>query len=323
MHLNHQTEWGNYYCGDSVQALQGQFGQNLKGKIQLIFTSPPFLLNKKKSYGNRQGEDYKHWFINLASLWTDLLTEDGSIVVEIGNAWEPGRPIQSSLHLESLLGFLNHPAAGLKLCQQFVCYNPCRLPSPAQWVTIHRIRLTDSYTHLWWFSKSDYPKANNARILKDYSPSMKKLQHKGYSSGAKRASQHMMKENSFVKDNGGSIRHNFFETEKTEGMIALPNAFRLPNTSSNDYFLRTCRERNIKPHPARMQTALAETFIQFLTEPGDLVFDPFGGSNTTGFAAEKNNRRWISVEAVSDYALQSQIRLSDPSLVRKNNYEIE
>src|SRR5690606_29409967 len=120
-------------------------GKQLKGKVQLILTSPPFPLNNKKSYGNLSGDEYLTWFTSLAPLFASLLTEDGSIVVELGNAWVPGRPVQSLLHLESLLAFVKHEEAGLRLCQQFICYNPARLPSPAQWVTIKRERVTDSF----------------------------------------------------------------------------------------------------------------------------------------------------------------------------------
>lgn len=318
--ISHKTDIGTYYIGDSVEALKGTFGNNLKGKVQLILTSPPFPLNKKKSYGNLQGEEYREWFVHLAEIWSELLTEDGSIVIELGNSWESGKPVQSLLHLESLIGFTRNPKANLRLCQQFVCYNPSRLPSPANWVTVNRIRFTDSYTHVWWLSKTDFPKADNTKVLRPYSKSMKQLHKKGSYNSGKRSSEHVISESGFLKDNGGSIMHNFFELESLDSdrEVRLPNAFGMANTSSNDFFLRTCREKGIVPHPARMQVGLAEMFIQFLTDPDDLILDPFGGSNTTGYAAEKNSRRWISIEAKDDFSLQSQIRLSDPVL-KKNS----
>jgi hypothetical protein len=116
--------------------------------VNLILTSPPFPLNNKKSYGNLEGKEYKKWFIGLAEMFADLLVPDGSIVIEMGNSWRNGRPIQSLLHLESLMGFVKNRRARLCLCQQFICYNPSRLPSPAQWVTVNRIRTTDSFTHV-------------------------------------------------------------------------------------------------------------------------------------------------------------------------------
>lgn len=317
----HATKLGSYHNGESDKLLQAELGEEFRGRVQLIFTSPPFPLNSKKSYDNLQGEEYKLWFIGLAKTFADLLTEDGSIVIEMGNAWTPGRPVQSLLHLESLIGFVNNSKAGLRLCQQFVCYNPSRLPSPAQWVTINRIRTTDSFTNIWWMSKTDFPKADNRKVLRPYSKHMLSLLRRQKYNQGKRPSGHNISSDGFLVDHGGSISPNFFELEAMEDGrdVRLPNAFSISNTGSNDYFLRTCRERSITPHPARMPAGLATFFIQFLTDPNDLVLDPFAGSNTTGFAAEKLNRRWISIEAKREYAHQSLIRFEDPALDKSNN----
>lgn len=318
---SYKTALGEYYVGDSVELLRSGLGKKLQGKVQLILTSPPFPLNEKKSYGNLRGDDYREWFSSLAPIFARVLREDGSIVVEMGNAWVPGRPVQSLLHLESLISFVNNPQADLRLCQQFICYNPSRLPSPAQWVTVNRIRLTDSYTHVWWFAKTDFPKADNRKVLRPYGHAMKALlRRQSYNSG-KRPSEHEISDTGFLIDHGGSIMPNVVELEQMDAAreIRLPNAFSLSNTGSNDYFLRTCRERNITPHPARMPLGLAAFFIQFLTEPGDLVLDPFGGSNTTGFAAEILGRQWVSIDAKEEYALQSQIRFEDPSLQERSS----
>lgn len=159
---------GKYLVGDVEAALSSALLQKLRGKINLILTSPPFPLNHKKSYGNLSGDDYLGWIERLAPKFSSLLTPDGSIVIEIGNSWEPRRPVQSLLHLKALMAFVEAPDAQLRLCQQFVCYNPSRLPSPAQWVTVERARVTDSFTHIWWMARSDFPKADNKRVLRPY-----------------------------------------------------------------------------------------------------------------------------------------------------------
>lgn len=313
---SHETDMGRYYVGNCEKLLQSELGEQLRGQVQLVLTSPPFPLNTKKSYGNLQGDTYKEWLTNLAAPFADLLTEDGSIVIEMGNSWIPGRPVQSLLHLESLIGFVNHPEADLRLCQQFICFNPSRLPSPAEWVTKRRIRTTDSYTHLWWMAKTDFPKADNRKVLRPYSSKMKSLlKRQSYNSG-KRPSEHNVSKNGFLTEHEGSIALNLFELEPMDEKrkVRLPNAFSASHSISNDFFMRTCRERGITPHPARMPNGLASFFIEFLTDPGDLVFDPFAGSNTTGFTAELLGRRWHSIEAKDNYAEQSLIRLEDPAL---------
>lgn len=308
---NHRTNKGSYYIGNSENILKTSLGKEVIGKVQLIITSPPFPLNQKKKYGNLLGEEYKKWLTSFAPIFSKLLKEDGSIILELGNGWEKGRPIQSLLTLETLIEFVKNKDANLRLCQEFICYNPARLPSPASWVTIQRIRLTDSFTHVWWMAKNDYPKADNSKVLRPYSKSMKNLIKTGKYNSGKRPSGHNISSNSFSKDNKGSIAQNFFEIEKINENddVRLPNAFRIPNTNSNDNFSNECRKRNIIPHPARMPLGLISFFINFLTDEGDIVFDPFAGSNSTGYVSEILNRRWYSIEINDEYSEQAKIRM--------------
>ncbi|HEX5714798.1 MAG TPA: site-specific DNA-methyltransferase [Thermoanaerobaculia bacterium] len=265
----------------------------LSRKVDLIFTSPPFPLNRKKRYGNLQGEAYINWLADFADPFKGLLKPRGSIVIELGNAWEPGRPAMSTLALKTLLAFLER--GGFTLCQQFIWHNPARLPTPAQWVNVERIRLKDSFTHLWWMAKTDRPYADNRQVLTEYSASMKELlERRTYNTG-KRPSQHNVGARSFLKDNKGAIPSNVLT---------------VANTHSSSGYLKYCRQNNFQPHPARMPAGVAEFFIKFLTKPGMLVFDPFGGSNTTGAAAENLRRQWITIEPSDDFIAGSRGRFN-------------
>jgi DNA modification methylase len=313
----YSTKYGKLLLGDSLNISEKYLNRYYKNKFQLIITSPPFPLNDKKRYGNLQGKEYLDWFVKLGSIYNNLLSDDGSLVIEIGNSWEKGRPVQSMLHLECLFGLVNDPNSDLRLIQEFICYNPSRLPSPAQWVTVNRIRTVDSYTHVWWIAKSDFPKADNSKVLRPYSQEMKRLiKTKKFNSG-KRPSEHNISPEAFAKDNGGSIAHNLFEMNSIEPdkEVRLPHSvLKFSNANSNDYFFRSCREKNITPHPARMHPGLVSFFVEFLTDENDLILDPFSGSNTTGYIAEKLKRSWISIEINEDYANQSIIRFSEPGL---------
>lgn len=283
------------YCGSAEVLKSSRLARKYKGKVQLIFTSPPFPLNRKKKYGNLRGEAYVEWFASFAPIFRRLLKENGSIVVELGNAWEPGEPVMSTLALRALLAFLDK--GRFHLCQQFVCYNPARLPSPVQWVNIERIRVKDSYTHVWWMAATQRPKADNRRVLKAYSPAMLKLlASQKYNSG-KRPSQHDIGASSFLRNNNGAIPSNVIT---------------LTNTTNGDQYLNYCREAGHVPHPARMPIGLAEFFIRFLTRPRELVLDPFAGSNTTGAAAERLKRRWVAIEPREDYIESSRGRFRRP-----------
>ena len=278
------TDFGVCLQGDSEKVIANSLLPGLKGRVDLIFTSPPFPLNRKKKYGNLQGAEYSTWLAKFGKLFSDLLTPTGSIVIEMGNAWEPGRPVMSTLALRSLLMFID--SAELNLCQQFVWHNPAKLPSPAQWVNVERIRVKDSYTHVWWLAKTDRPYADNRQILTKYSDSMESLMARGSYNTGRRPSQHKIGAKSFLTDNGGAIPSNVITAA---------------NTHSSSAYLTYCRENSLQPHPARMPDALAEYFIKFLTKPNMLVFDPFAGSNTTGAAAERLKRRWLSIEARTDF----------------------
>lgn len=313
----YKTKYGKLLVGDTIEISKNYLSRYYGKKFQLIITSPPFPLNNKKKYGNFQGKDYLEWFTALAPIFNNLLADDGSLVMEIGNSWEPGRPVQSLLHLECLLGLVNNPDSDLRLIQEFISYNPSKLPSPAQWVTVNRLRTVDSYTHVWWMAKSDFPKADNSKVLRPYSKKMEKLiASKNYNAG-KRPSEHAISDSAFAKDNGGSISHNLFEFDQIDPDrdVRLPHSvLSFSNTNSNDYFHRRCRKEGVSLHPARMQAGLVSFFVEFLTDEGDLVLDPFGGSNTTGYVAEKLKRRWIATEINEEYACNSIIRFEDPEL---------
>jgi DNA modification methylase len=280
----YSTRRGRAYKSSAEQFLKSQIAKRYRGKVQLILTSPPFPLNRKKKYGNMSGFPYLKWLARFAPKFREMLAPNGSIVIELGNAWEPGRPVMSTLALEALLAFKKE--GRLKLIQQFVVHNPARLPSPAQWVNVERIRVKDSFTHLWWFAPTDRPLADNRSILTPYSVSMKELlRSKQYNAGT-RPSEHRIGKRSFLRNNGGAIPSNVLT---------------FSNTSSNDGYQEYCRRKGLKLHPARMQIGVAAFFIKFLTQEGDTVFDPFAGSNTTGAAAENLRRKWVSVEAEKSY----------------------
>lgn len=289
--VGYRTGLGAMYICKVEDFLNSAAAERLRGRVQLILTSPPFPLNRKKKYGNEQGEEFINWLSGLAKPLSKLLKPDGSIVVEMGNAWEPGKPVMSTLTLRSLLSFLDQ--GDLKLCQQFVCHNPARLPTPAQWVNVERIRVKDSYTNVWWMSRSERPKASNRKVLTEYSSSMQHLLKTQKYNAGQRPSGHNIGKTSFLTDNGGAIPSNVLT---------------FANTSSTDGYREYCRKSLLEVHPAPMPAGLVDFFVRMLSDPGDLVFDPFGGSNMTGAVAERLGRRWISTEPIPRYVAGSRGR---------------
>lgn len=293
--IGYRTAKGAVYVSTIEDFLDSAEGRRLRGKVQLVFTSPPFPLNRKKAYGNRDGDEFVAWLSALAPRLAELLKPDGSLVMEMGNAWVQGKPVMSTLSIESLLAFLKE--GKLNLCQQFVCHNPARLPSPAQWVNVERVRVKDSFTHVWWMSPTARPKANNREVLTEYSASMRKLLRSGKYNAGKRPSGHNIGDDSFLADNAGAIPSNVLTYS---------------NTSATDAYREYCRSNGYEAHPAPMPPGLVAFFVSMLTDKNDVVLDPFGGSNTTGAVAEELGRKWVTVEPNDEYVEASRGRFPAP-----------
>jgi site-specific DNA-methyltransferase (cytosine-N4-specific) len=261
-------------------------------------TSPPSGLVRKKSYGNEDADCYLEWFRPFAEGFRRVLKPSGSLVIDIGGSWNPGTPTRSLYHFELLVMLCRQ--YGFHLCQEHYWWNPAKLPTPAEWVNMRRVRVKDAVNTIWWLSPKPWPKANNRRVLAPYSDSMLDLLEKGYQPKL-RPSGHDISDK-FGKDNGGSVP---------------PNLLALANTESNGPYQDYCREKNLPIHPARYPAALPEYFIRFLTDPGDLVLDPFAGSCTTGEVGEYTKRRWICGETSSIYLEGALARFNDHPAERR------
>lgn len=285
---SYETTNGTMICGDSLKVLPYLIQRGIRAK--LIMTSPPFALIKKKEYGNEDSEEYIDWFMQFVPYFKQVLDPNGSLVIDIGGAWVKGIPVKSTYQYKLLLKLCEN---GFYLAQEFYHYNPAKLPTPAEWVTIRRLRVKDAVNNVWWLVLDPFADADNKRILKPYSESMINLLKNGYKPNL-RPSGHDISDK-FQKDNGGAIP---------------PNLIEIANTESNSYYMKKCKEGKIKPHPARFPFELPEFFIKYLTNEGELVIDPFAGSNVTGEASEKLNRKWIGIELNYEYIVGSKFRFN-------------
>lgn len=295
------TQLGAAFLGDSKELLK----MIPDGVINLVVTSPPFALQRKKEYGNVGPDEYVAWFLPFAKELWRVLADDGSLVIHIGGSWQRGRPVKTLYHFQLLLDLCHDRSKVCEsesprfyLAQDFYWFNPSKLPAPAEWVTVRRVRAKDAVEPIWWLSKSPTPKADNRRVLRDYSVSMLELLKKGYKAK--------------LRPSGHDISTKF---EKNLGGSIPPNLLMVANTESNSYYLRACRQSGIRPHPARYPARIPDFFIRFLTTEGDIVLDPFGGSNVTGEAAERLGRGWIAFEISESYLNGSRFRFQQGKLL--------
>ncbi|MDO8885805.1 site-specific DNA-methyltransferase, partial [Candidatus Oleimmundimicrobium sp.] len=287
----YKTSKGEAYVGDSLELLT----ELATNSVDLVMTSPPFSLLRQKNYGNVEETKYVDWIMPFGKEIFRVLKQTGSLVLDLGGAYRAGIPSRSLYNFRVLLAFCDE--IGFHLAEDFYWFNPAKLPSPIEWVNKRKIRAKDSVNTVWWFSKTEFPKADVRKVLSPYSARMKKLieDPESFYKPQKRPSGHSISAG-FGIDNGGAIPSNLLS---------------IPNTDSNSNYLRLCKELEMTRHPARFPVELPSFFIKMLTDETDVVLDIFGGSNTTGYAAESLNRKWLTFELDKEYLTSSVFRFLD------------
>jgi len=278
--------WGN--CEDLPMLF--------KNEVDLIVTSPPYMLQKEREYGNVKGERaYIDWFLRRAEEWVTLMRNpSSSIVINLGDIWNH-KEASLSLYKERLLLEL-HDKLGLKLCQRFEWLNPAKPAAPIWWVAKHRMRVKPSLETIWWLSQDpNNTDAHNSRVLEPYLESTRKLiANGGMQQTAYRPSGHRVRQGAFSNDDGGRIPHNL--------LVSGPEG-------SNSQYCNACRDNNLPIHPARFPYSLPEFFIKLLIHDKEqITADPFFGSGMTGFVAEQHGSKWVGVERMLELLQGAQLR---------------
>ncbi len=259
--------------------------------VDLIVTSPPYPLLRKKVYGNLPAREWIDWMLRLCEGWRELLSARGSLMLNLGPTWNPNAPTQNT-YIERLLIALEDEL-GFHLCQRLYWQNTTKLPQPREWVAVRRVRVTPSVEPVLWLSPSPNPKANNRNVLRPYSARTRAQAHRGTE---RRPSGFDVNHASFARDNGGSI---------------ATDLVRLSNSAANDTYHRALRAAGEPAHPATFPAGLVEFAVRLCTDELDLVSDFFFGSGQVGAVCEQLNRRWIGVERSLRYINGAQHRFTN------------
>lgn len=260
--------------------------------IDLVLTSPPYA--DKRDYGTKNAsiapDEYVDWFIPKAQEIYRVLKPTGSFVLNISDKVVGG--YQHLYVFELLLKLCKE--VGFHLVRDYIWYNPATPPNVYSRGGYGRTK--KSHEYCFWFSKSDEWTFELDPIRKPYSKDMQKYldgKGKGTRSDNIRPSTHNFDCEKVWSDNGGSDPGSVIE---------------IANTNSNDMFMKLCKEKGIA-HPARFPEKLAEFFILSGSKEGDIILDPFSGSGTTATVAQKNNRKWIGIDANADYCELARARI--------------
>jgi len=263
----------------------------LDAPIALTITSPPYPLAKARRYGNPTEPEYVDWVCRMLEPVVRNLMRGGSVVLNVSNdIFEPGLPSRS-LYRERLILAL-HDRLGLHKMDELVWHNPSKPPGPVAWASKTRQQLNVAWEPVYWLTNDPRAvRSNNRRVLQEHTDRHLSLIQSGgemrdrvYSDGAYRVSP----------GNYGAA---------TEGRIPR-NVLRFGQSCADQRkYKAAARSRGLPAHGAAMPLSLASFLVEFMSEPGDLVVDPFGGSFTTAKAAENLGRRWLSTEVMAEYVI--------------------
>ena len=293
--LAYRTEAGEAWLGDAIETLEMRVEDE---SVDLIVTSPPFALQRPKEYGNESQEGYKTWFLPFADEFWRVLKPTGSLVLDLGGAWESGRAVKSIYAFELLITLCRRPNRPFVLAQDLLLVQP-RTTSESRTMGDSRARTSQGFSQLPVVAgEGREPEGRQRRVLQEYTGAMKRLIESGTYNRGRRPSGHVIREG-FTEDRGGAIP---------------PNLLAISNTGNDRGYLGGCRELGVKAHPARFPAELPDFFINLLTEAGDLVLDPFAGSNVTGAVAESLGRRWLSVDIDEEYLRGSIARFENTEM---------
>ena len=263
--------------------------RSLHEPITLILSSPPYPLSRPRAYGGPSLASYVDFICDALEPLVRHLTPEGSLTLNVGNeVFEPGSPARS-LYRERLTIAL-HERLGLHSMDLLIWHNASKPPGPTAWASKKRVQLNVAWEPILWFAKDPLRvKADNRRVLLPHTTRHQKLIDRA---GETRTA--------VFGDGAYRIRPGAFGSP-TEGRIPR-NVLQFGHRCKDqDRYRAYARERGLPVHAAAMPLALASFLVRWLTEPGDLVTDPFAGSVTTGRAAEVNGRRWMVTEKFLQY----------------------
>lgn len=264
--------------------------------ITLVVTSPPYALARARHYGNPSEVEYVDWICRTLEPVIRRLAPGGSICLNVSNdIFMPKSPARS-MYCERMLLAL-HDRLGLHLMDRLIWENPQKPPGPLQYASLARTQLNVAYEPVYWLTNDpSRVRSNNRRVLQAHTEKHLALIHQGgeqrdavYSDGAYR-----IRPGSYSNPTPGRIPRNILRYGH--------------RCASQSEYKRAAAAHGLPVHGAPMPLSLAKFLVEFLSEPGDVVAEPFAGSFTTPLAAELLGRRWVATDRVAEFVLGGSLR---------------
>lgn len=274
------------YLGDCKEVLE----KLTDNSIDLVFTSPPYADQRKKTYGGIKPDEYVQWFLPISKELLRVLKPSGTFVLNIKEKVVEGE--RSTYVLELILEMKKQ---GWLWTEEFIWHK--KNSYPGKWPN----RFRDSWERLLQFNKEKHFNMYQEEVMVpmgDWAKSrLKNLNNTDKT-----------RDESRVGSGFGKKISNWLDRDK-----AYPtNVLHLATECAN------------KEHSAAFPEGLPEWFIKLFTKEGDVVLDPFMGSGTTNFVAQRMNRNSIGIEILPEYyeKVKNKIELARLILIESNtNYE--
>ncbi|UTC67860.1 MULTISPECIES: site-specific DNA-methyltransferase [unclassified Treponema] len=275
----------NILSGDCLEKLKALPNSS----VDLIVTSPPYADQRKNTYGGIKPEKYVSWFLPIAAELFRVLKNDGTFILNIKEKVQNGE--RSTYVLELILEMKKQ---GWLWTEEFIwhkknCY-------PGKWPN----RFRDAWERLLQFNKIKKFNMYQEAVMVPMGD-WAKNRLKNLSEVDK------IRDNSKVGSGFGKNISNWLERDR-----AYPtNVLHLATECGN------------KNHSAAFPESLPEWFIKLFTQEYDTVLDPFMGSGTTVFVANRMNRHAIGIDIVDEYCEKVQKKINEQEIMlfeREVNY---
>jgi site-specific DNA-methyltransferase (adenine-specific)/site-specific DNA-methyltransferase (cytosine-N4-specific) len=255
----------------NTQVLFGDSKDKLKelkdNSIDLIFTSPPYADRRNHSYGGIKPDKYVEWFLPITIELLRVLKPTGTFVLNIKEKTENGERHTYVIEL-----ILEMKKQGWLWTEEFIWHK--KNSYPGKWPN----RFRDAWERLLQFNKNKKFNMYQEEVMLPVGD-WAKTRLKNLSNTDK------IRDNSKVGSGFGKKIANWVERDK----VYPTNVIHLATECNN------------KNHSAAFPDDLPEWFIKLFTREGDIVLDPFMGSGTTLFVAEKMKRNSIGIDIMPQY----------------------
>jgi DNA modification methylase len=250
--------------------------------VDLVFTSPPYADNRKKTYKGIPIEEYVNWFLPISNELKRILKDNGTFILNIKERTQNGERQTYVLEL-----ILEMKKQGWLWTEEYIwhkknCY-------PGKWPN----RFRDAWERCLQFNKQRKFKMYQEAVMVEIGDwSEKRL--------AKLSKTDLKRDESKVGSGFGKNVSNWLGKQ----YVYPTNVIHLSTECSN------------RGHSASFPLSLPKWFINLFTQEGDLVLDPFIGSGTTAIACLECKRHYLGIEAMNHY---SQLAQNSIKQWEKNN----